>query len=263
LAIGGIDTVTSYDISVSVLYFLPIILIAWFEGGLSAALIALLSAITWAISDLLSGHMYSHFAVPIWNAIMMLGMFLTVAYSITALKKLFAREREHAHIDDLTGVANIRFFYEQARIEISRSTRDKQPLTLTCIDVDSLRHVNETLGHFVGDYLLHETAQILMSTLRATDIIARLSGAKFAILMPETKNENAIAIVYKVQEHLMNLVKKHGWPVTFSIGVVTCDGLMSTPDKLIATAEDLMDAARNTDENRIKYKILDLSSEAS
>jgi diguanylate cyclase (GGDEF)-like protein len=263
LAIGGLDSITSYDISVSALYLLPIILIAWFEGGVPAAIIAIFSAITWALSDLASGHAYSHITVPIWNAIMVLGMFLIVAYSITAIKKLLIKEREHAHTDDLTGVANIRFFYEQARTEISRSANDKQPLTLAYIDIDNLRHVNDTLGHTAGDYLLHEAAQIMRSTLRPTDIISRLGGSKFAILMPETENENATAVIYKVQEHLLDMVKHNGWPVTFSTGVVTCDGPTYTIDELIKMAADLMNAAKESGNNMVKSKILDLSSTAS
>jgi diguanylate cyclase (GGDEF)-like protein len=263
LAIGGLDTITSYDISISVLYLLPIILIAWYEGGVSATLIAIFSAITWATSDLVSGHIYSHITVRIWNAITVLGMFLFVAYSITTVKKLFIKEREHADTDDLTGLANIKFFYEQARIEISRSAKYKLPLTLAYIDIDNLRHVNDTLGHIAGDYLLHEVAQIMRSTLRPTDIISRLGGSKFAVLMPETNNENATVIIHKVQKHLLDVVKKNGWPVAFSTGVVTCDGTTYTLDELIAMAEDLMNAARETGKNMVKSKILDLSSTTS
>ncbi len=262
LAIGGLDSITSYDISVSALYLLPIILIAWFEGGVPAAIISIFSAITWALSDLASGHVYSHITVPIWNAAMVLGMFLVVAYSITAIKKLLIKEREHDHTDDLTGVANIRFFYEQARIEISKSTIDKQPLTLAYIDIDNLKHVNDTLGHIAGDYLLHEAAQVMKSTLRSTDIISRLGGSKFAILMPETENEDATAVIYKLQEHLLDMAKKNRWPVTFSTGVVTCDGPTYTIDELIKVAEDLMNASRESGKNLVKYKILDLSSTA-
>ncbi len=265
LAIGGLDTFTSYDVSVSVLYFLPIILIAWFVGGSSAAMVSLVGAATWAASDLLSGHIYTHFAVLIWNAAMMLGMFLIVAYSIATLKKTFTRERQHAHIDDLTGVANIAFFYERARSEISRSSRDKQPLTLTCIDVDSLRRVNDTFGHIVGDFLLHETAQTLMSTVRTTDVIARLGGAKFTVLMPETTNESAVAVITNVQEQLMLLAKKHGWPVRFNTGVVTCNEPTPayTLDRLIATAEELVNAARESGDTAVKYKFLDLPPKTS
>jgi diguanylate cyclase (GGDEF)-like protein len=260
LAIGGLDAITSYDTSVTVLYLLPIVLIAWYEGGVPAALLSIFSAITWATSDLVSGRIYSHITVRIWNALMVLGMFLFVAYAISTVKKLFIKEHEHADTDNLTGVANIRFFYEQARIEISRSASYKQPLTLAYINIDNLRYVNDTLGHIAGDYILHEVAQILMSTLRSTDIISRLGGAKFAVLMPETNNENAKAVVYKVQERLLNAVNKKGWPVAFSTGVVTCNCLTNTLDELIAIAEDLMNTARETGNNVVKSKILELSS---
>jgi diguanylate cyclase (GGDEF)-like protein len=260
LAIGGLDTITSYDVSVTVLYLLPIVLIAWYEGGLPATLIAIFSAITWATSDLVSGHIYSHISVRIWNTVMILGMFLFVAYSISAVKKLFVKEHEHADTDNLTGVANIRFFYEQARLEISRSAEYKQPLTLAYIDIDNLRYVNDTLGHIAGDYVLHEVAKILRSTLRSTDLISRLGGAKFAVLMPETTNEIAMAVVYKVQERLLVEVKINSWPVAFSTGVVTCNCLTNTLDELIAIAEELMNAARETGKNVVKSKILDLSS---
>jgi diguanylate cyclase (GGDEF)-like protein len=263
LAIGGLDTITSYDISVTILYLFPIVLIAWYEGGVSATLVSIFSAITWATSDLVSGHIYSHIIVRIWNAFMVLGMFLFVSYSIATVKKLFIKEHEHADTDNLTGVANIRFFYEQARIEISRSASYKQPLTLAYIDIDGLRYVNDTLGHIAGDYLLHEVARIMRTILRPADIISRLEGAKFAVLMPETKNENATAIIHKVQEHLMDAVKKNGWPATFSTGVVTSVGSTYTLDELIAKAEDLMNAAKVTSKNMVKSKILDLSSTTS
>ncbi len=257
MAIGSLDSITSYNISVSALYLLPIMLIAWFEGGVSAAIIAIFSATTWAMSDLVSGHPYSRIAIPIWNAAMVLGMFLIVAYSITAVKKLLIKEREHAHTDDLTGVENIRFFYEQARIEISKSTIDKRPLTLAYIDIDNLRHVNDTLGHIAGDYLLHEAAQVMKSTLRSVDVIARLGGSKFAILMPETKNENATVIIYKVQEHLLDMAEKNGWPVTFRTDVVTCYSPDYTIDELIKVAEDLMNAAKKTGKNMANYEKLE------
>jgi len=257
LAIGSLDTITGYDTSVSLLYLLPIILIAWFEGGVPALIISIFSAITWAVSDLVSGHAYSHIAIPIWNAVMVLGMFLVVAYSIAAIKKLLMKEREHANTDDLTGAANIRAFYEQARDEISRSAIHRLSLTLAYIDIDNLSNINDTLGHIAGDYLLHEVAQTMRSTLRPTDLISRLGGAKFAILMPETKSENAAGIIDKVQEHLLDMVKKNSWPVTFSSGVVTRDGASCTIDELIKKAEDLMNTAKESGKNAVKYAKLE------
>ncbi len=263
LAIGGLDFITGYDISVSFLYLLPIVLIAWFEGGVPAVLISIFSAVTWAVADLASGHIYSHIAIYIWNTVTVLGVFLIVAYSIAAIKKLLVKEHEHAHIDDLTGIANIGFFYEQARIEIDRSVEHKLPLTLAYLDIIDLTRVNEILGYSTGDYLLSAAAHTMRSALRSTDLISRIGGAEFAILLPETNHENATAIIYKVQEHLLELVKKSGWPVTFSAGVVTCEGTTYTINELIKQAKDLMKAARESGKNMVKFKILDLSSMTS
>jgi diguanylate cyclase (GGDEF)-like protein len=103
----------------------------------------------------------------------------------------------------------------------------------------------------------------MRSTLRPKDIISRLGGSKFAALMPETNNESATVIMYKVQEHLLDVVKKNGWPVTFSTGVVTCDGTIYTLDELFSMAADLMNAARETGKNVVKSRILDLSTTTS
>jgi diguanylate cyclase (GGDEF)-like protein len=254
LAIGVLDTFTSYDISLSLLYLLPIILIAWYEGGALVAIISIFSVINWAISDLVSGHIYSHFAIPLWNAIMMLGMFLIIGYTITMLKKLLIKQREHSRDDALTNVANIRFFYEQASIEINRSAINKRPLTLAYLGIDNLGFINESLGYVTGDFLLHEVAQIIKAALQSTSLISRLGGAEFAILMPGAKNENATAIIYEVQAQLLEMVKKHGWPVTFSTGIVTGNGPAYAIDELINMAKDLMKAAKITGENTVECK---------
>jgi K+-sensing histidine kinase KdpD len=93
VGIGYLDYITGYDFSVSSFYLFPVILVAWFEGGVPATLISIFSAITWAVADLASGHVYSHISVAVWNAMMILALFLIVAYFIILLKKLSIRER--------------------------------------------------------------------------------------------------------------------------------------------------------------------------
>ncbi len=93
LAIGGLDFISGYDVSVPLLYLIPIILVAWFEGGVPATIISIFSAITWAVADLASGHIYSHICIAVWNTIMVLALFLIVTYFVTLIKKLL-RERQ-------------------------------------------------------------------------------------------------------------------------------------------------------------------------
>jgi diguanylate cyclase (GGDEF)-like protein len=263
LAIGMLDIVTGREIAVSVLYVLPVMLIAWFEGGASAALISILSAITWLLTGEASGHSDSHPAVPLWNALLGLGLFLTVGYSFATAKKLLIKEREHASTDYLTGMVNARYFYEQAQIEITRAARYKRPLTLAFLDIDDFKYANATLGHLVGDDILRAVSETIKKTLRSTDTIARLEGDEFAILMPETKKEHAGAAIYKVREQLLDMARINDWPVTFSIAVVTCLNPTCTLDELITMADDLMYAAKRGGKNTVRFKILDLSPAVS
>ena len=86
LVIGWLDFTTGYDVVV-VLYLFPVILAAWFEGGVPAALISIFSVVTWAVADLASGHIYLQSNIAVWNALMMLTLFLIVAYFIVLIKK--------------------------------------------------------------------------------------------------------------------------------------------------------------------------------
>jgi len=256
LLIGEIDYITGYHISVSFLYLFPVMLIAWVGSPASATLVSILSAVMLLWTDLSSGHAYSSAAIPTWNFIMQLGIFLTIAFANLKIKELLQREHEHACNDFLTNVKNIRFFYEQARIEINRSFRYNQPLTLAYIDIDNLKLINDTYGHSKGDDLLRIVAESMNTMLRSTDIVSRLGGDEFAILMPDTNEEHAKVAITKVQVQLREIVKKNGLPVTFSVGVITCYGPTCSQDELIKMADNLMYGAKKNGKNTIKYGLL-------
>ena len=141
--------------------------------------------------------------------------------------------------DFLTGVANSRSFYEIATKEIERTARFIHPLSLAYIDIDNFKQVNDTLGHSAGDKLLHSVADKIKENIRTIDAVSRLGGDEFAILMPETNAENAMSALNKLQHYLMDMVQENNWPVTFSIGVVTCSESCKL-DELIKEADNLM-----------------------
>ncbi len=102
VAIGGLDVIADYDVSVSFLYLFPVVLIAWFEGCASATVISIFSAVSWAVADLASGRIYAHFGIAVWDAVMVLALFLIVAYFIMLLKRLLIRERGQENGDHQT-----------------------------------------------------------------------------------------------------------------------------------------------------------------
>ncbi len=252
--LGIVDHLTGYEISFSIFYLLPIAIISWFVGKLPGVTISVLSSITWLLADLTSGHIYSQFVIPLWNSIMRLGFFLVVTFSVSTIKKLLQKEKELARLDFLTGVANSRAFYELAGIEINKAIRTKRPFTFAYIDIDNFKQVNDTLGHSAGDKLLYSVAETIKLNVRSIDIVSRLGGDEFAILMPETEGKQAEIAVNRVQKYLLEIVQQNKWPVTFSIGVVTCYEPCKM-DELVKEADNLMYSAKENGKNSVKYKI--------
>ena len=262
ILLGGIDNLTGYEISFSLFYLLPVALVAWFDKKSHAVIVSVLSAAVWLLADITSGHTYSHPAIPVWNSIMRLGFYLMAAFLFSAIKVLLEKEQTFARIDFLTGVANSRAFSEISKMEIDRSVRFDRPFTIAYIDIDNFKQVNDTFGHSQGDNLLQLVAKTIKDNTQSIDIVSRLGGDEFAILFPETNKENAKKAITKVQTELLDIVKKNNWPVTFSIGAVTCYHPCSL-NELIKEADNLMYAVKGSGKNRIEYKIHENSASNS
>lgn len=89
LAVGSLDFLTSNSILFAVFYLLPIMLIAWFVGGVSVAIISSVCGIIWLAADVASGHFYSHASTAIWETLVVFCLFLIVGYSIATIKKIW------------------------------------------------------------------------------------------------------------------------------------------------------------------------------
>ncbi len=254
--IGIIDYLTGYKLSVSIFYLLPIALVAWVAGRLHTIIISILSAVIWFFADSFSGHVYASFLIHIWNALVRLGFFLIVGFTLIKIKTLLNREQELARTDSLTDVSNRRAFYERAEREIERLNRSKRPFSLAYIDVDDFKQINDTLGHSSGDDLLNSVAKTIKEHIRSIDTVSRFGGDEFVILMTETDKDRAKKAIERVNKQLMEMMKFKNWSVTFSIGVVTWYSPPSNLDELIKESDNLMYSAKKHGKNMIKYKII-------
>ena len=253
--VGAIDHLTGPELFVSIFYLLPIFLVTWLTERWIGVTISIASAITWLITDFTAGHIYAYPAIPYWNMGVRLSTFLIITFLLSAFKKGIEHEKELARTDSLTGVANRRYFFELADMEINRARRYKHPFTVIWIDLDNFKTVNDHFGHSTGDALLRSVANTLKKNIRATDIVARLGGDEFAILLPETGPEPAEVITHKIQKVNLDAMEKNEWPVTFSIGVVTFVSPPSTVDEMLKISDGVMYTAKKDGKNAIKYEM--------
>lgn len=132
-----------------------------------------------------------------------------------------ADARERAAIDPLTGLANHRTFHERLRTEIQRARRHDRGLSLVLMDLDRFKRVNDEHGHQVGDRVLEHAARVLAAETRTGDMVARVGGEEFAMILPEADEAEA----FLAAERMRRAISEAAFPtigrMTMSAGV--CD----------------------------------------
>lgn len=226
-------------------YLVPIVLVAWYAGRGAGALAAYASGLAWLVSDALTHGGYGHWSIPYWNMGLRLASLVLVGGLVSRLHEALAREQDLSRIDPLTGVPNLRSFYELAQAEISRAQRYPHAFSIAYIDLDEFKLVNDRLGHVGGDAVLRSVARAMRGALRASDVVARIGGDEFVVLLPEAGAASARITVEKLRQALAAVVPAHGWRITASIGIATLLVPPESVDELLAAADRLMYAAKH------------------
>lgn len=251
-----IDIRTGPELSVSLFYLIPVVLVTWFCGRKIGIGFSVIAAMAWFAADLLSGSTYSQPLISYWNAAIRFGFFLVVALLIPALKEL-EREKELSRMDHLTETSNRRHLLEVAQSQLFQAQQTQQPLSAAYIDVDGFKHVNDQHGHAAGDKLLRVLVARIRNHLRAADVLARVGGDEFVLLLPETDDEAARFIIRGIQSAIRGEMRQHNWSVGFSIGVVTYVGGPADVDDLLKRADELMYSAKRSGTNSIEHGVYD------
>jgi len=179
-----------------------------------------------------------------------------VTRDISERRALRLELERQATTDSLTGTANRRHFLNTAQKEIERCKRHGGPLSLLMLDIDHFKNVNDTFGHAMGDLALQAVAKACGKRLRSSDLLGRIGGEEFALLLVETDMDKACCagkrLLVQVEEN--ELFAKNGQPVrlTISIGVAELRPHEEALSDLMVRADQALYKAKNLGRNRLE-----------
>lgn len=178
-----------------------------------------------------------------------------IVHDITERKQLEGELKRQARTDVLTGLNNRRHFLELAEQELARAKRLGEQISVLMLDVDHFKLFNDTYGHHVGDMVLQKLSEVCVHTLREIDIPGRLGGEEFAILLPETKGEQALEVAERLRLAAAGAAVplEQGGSVRFtvSIGVACFVATDARVDDVLRRADAALYAAKNAGRNRV------------
>jgi diguanylate cyclase (GGDEF)-like protein len=249
-AVYALNARTPPELRLGILYVVPVLLAAWHDGpGWGSAFAVATGGLRFltGIEHLPPG---TPLAIPLANDAAYL---LVVGVAIAGLSRLRGTEAQLEQLatrDPLTDVLNARAFSEELAQELRRNRRYGRPLALIYLDLDDFKRVNDAHGHATGDAVLRLVADAMRRAVRQADVVGRLGGDEFGVLLPETDGAVAQAAADRLATGIRTVFR--GTPsVTASIGVVAVSGTEADADALLHAADQAMYEAKRAGKDRV------------
>lgn len=174
------------------------------------------------------------------------------------LEAVIGQLESMARTDELTGLANRRWFNESLKRHWAEALRHGRPLAFLMIDLDDFKRLNDTLGHQQGDELLRTTGRVLQANCRDVDLTARYGGDEFCVLMPQTKLSDAIRAAERIRQafhHATAPLREEGLDLAMSIGIAHIEhSRPASAEQLVRHADEAMYAAKNAHATQIMLR---------
>ncbi len=155
-----------------------------------------------------------------------------------------------AQTDSLTGLYNHRYFHDRLRAELNRISRAHDSIAVLMLDIDDFKRVNDIYGHGTGDQVLVALADILRQTVRASDVVCRLGGEEFGVIMASCDAGDAMGLASRLTERMLTEEFEQAGRLTLSIGIAQGPEHAMNPRELVACAESAMMAAKARGKNQ-------------
>jgi diguanylate cyclase (GGDEF)-like protein len=155
-----------------------------------------------------------------------------------------------AQTDSLTGLYNHRYFHERLRSELTRATRSHDSIGVLMLDIDDFKRVNDIHGHGTGDQVLVALADVLRGSIRLSDVVCRLGGEEFGIIMSSCDAGDAMGLTQRLLERIESESFEPAGSLTLSIGIAQGPDHATNPRELVACAEAAMMTAKARGKNQ-------------
>jgi diguanylate cyclase (GGDEF)-like protein len=261
--LGMADYATGPDFGFSLVYLVPVIVLAWYaEHGRLAIGAAVLAA---ACSIGADATFHGVTPITLWNGFTRLGLFVALAALASRVRmdrdrlatmnvrlaRLLEEEQRLARADPLTGLANSRAFGDALHRAIARNRRDRTPLAVACFDLDNFKSLNDTQGHAGDDRALLAAAGALTRVARSADVAARIGGDEFAVLLHNCNEAGAHAVAGRMLQEIACVMQRAGTGLGASVGVACFPEPPDDPDVALGAADRALYQAKSQGKGRM------------
>src|SRR4029077_8225810 len=162
-----------------------------------------------------------------------------------------ARLEYQAQTDSLTGLYHHRYFHERLQAELTRANRSRVSVAVLMLDIDDFKRVNDVYGHGAGDQVLTELAELLRVALRGSDVVCRLGGEEFGVIMAGGDARDALNLARRLTDTLAEVEFGPAGKTPISVGVSEGPQHAMNPRELVACSEAAMMTAKARGKNQI------------
>lgn len=236
------------DVRLGMFYLVPVLVATWFEGVFWGAICVVATVVLRMALEATQG-----LATPGLSALHQAPFILVAGITMFGFRHMKrtqdALQRLATH-DHLTNVLNAGEFTSRVTQELQRQRRYRRPSALLYLDLDNFKGLNDTHGHQTGDAVLRLVADAIRRTVREVDVVGRMGGDEFAVLMPETDSAVAAAAAHRLGDSVRTAFNGTP-PVTASVGVVSFDETTGSAAEVLRRADQAMYEAKRMGKDQV------------